>query len=139
MAPGLDRAAHARLARRRTAVGFTLIELLVVLAIVAVLLTLAVPRYYGQIEMAKETVLRDNLRTTREVIDKFYADTGRYPETLDELVDKRYLQGRPVDPITESADTWIFVAPPAGYGGAVQSLKSGAKGVARDGRAFAEW
>lgn len=116
-----------------------MIELLVVLAIVAVLLTLALPRYHGQIDLAKEAVLRDNLRTTREVIDKFYADTGRYPETLDELVDKRYLQTRPVDPITESADTWVLVPPSVGYAGAVQSLRSGAKGVARDGRAFAEW
>lgn len=134
-----DHMGHARIARQRATAGFTLIELLVVLAIIAVLLTLAVPRYYGQIETAKEAVLRDNLRTTREVIDKFYADTGRYPETLDELVDKRYLQALPVDPITESAATWVLVPPPAGYAGAVQSLKSGAKGVARDGRAFAEW
>jgi general secretion pathway protein G len=134
-----DPTTRARLSHPRASAGFTLIELLVVLAIVAVLLTLAVPRYYGQIELAKETVLRDNLMTTREVIDKFYADTGRYPESLDELVDKRYLQARPVDAITESTQTWILVPPPAGYAGAVQSLKSGAKGVARDGRAFAEW
>lgn len=134
-----DHIGHGRIARQCATAGFTLIELLVVLAIIAVLLTLAVPRYYGQIETAKEAVLRDNLRTTREVIDKFYADTGRYPETLDELVDKRYLQALPVDPITESAATWVLVPPPAGYAGAVQSLKSGAKGVARDGRAFAEW
>lgn len=119
--------------------GFTLIELLVVLAIVAVLLTLAVPRYHGQLESAKEAVLRDNLRTTRELIDKFYADTGRYPETLDELVERRYLRARPIDPLTDSAETWILVPPSAGYTGAVQDLKSGAKGVARDGRAFVEW
>ena len=134
-----SRFGYARIARQYATAGFTLIELLVVLAIIAVLLTLAVPRYYGQIETAKEAVLRDNLRTTREVIDKFYADTGRYPETLDELVDKRYLQARPVDPITESAETWVLVPPPAGYAGSVQGLRSGAKGVARDGRAFAEW
>lgn len=119
--------------------GFTLIELLVVLAIVAVLLTLAVPRYHGQLESAKEAVLRDNLRTTRELIDKFYADTGRYPETLDELVERRYLRARPIDPITDSSETWILVPPSAGYTGAVQNLKSGANGVARDGRAFVEW
>ena len=119
--------------------GFTLIELLVVLAIVAVLLTLAVPRYHGQLESAKEAVLRDNLRTTRELIDKFYADTGRYPESLDELVERRYLQTRPVDPVTQSADTWVLVPPPAGHAGTVQGLRSGAKGVARDGRAFSEW
>ena len=60
----------------RRARGFTLIELLVVLAIVAALLLLVILRYFGHLEATKETVLRDNLRTTREVIDKFYGDTG---------------------------------------------------------------
>jgi general secretion pathway protein G len=107
-----------RLARRpRRERGFTLIELLVVLAIVAVLLTLAAPRYFGQLENSKETVLRENLRTTREVIDKFYADTGRYPESLNELVDKRYLRSRPFDPIIESDASWVIVPPPTGYTG----------------------
>ena len=124
---------------RKGAAGFTLIELLVVLAIVAVLLTIAVPRYFGQLENSKEAVLRDNLRTTRELIDKFYADTGRYPESLDEMVDKRYLRSKPIDPITESMDTWALIAPPTGYAGAVADLKSGAAGVARDGRPYAQW
>jgi general secretion pathway protein G len=124
---------------RKGAAGFTLIELLVVLAIVAVLLTIAVPRYFGQLENSKEAVLRDNLRTTRELIDKFYADTGRFPESLDEMVDKRYLRSKPIDPITESMDTWALIAPPTGYAGAVADLKSGAEGVARDGRPYAQW
>jgi general secretion pathway protein G len=79
--------------------GFTLIELLVVLAIIAVMLTLAVPRYFSQLQTAKEVVLRDNLKTMRDVIDKFYGDTGRYPDSLDELVDKHYLRTLPADPV----------------------------------------
>lgn len=126
-------------AGRETRAGFTLIELLVVLAIVAVLLTLVLPRYHGQVDSAKETVLRENLRTTREIIDHFHADTGRYPETIDELVEKRYLRSRPVDPITESSDSWIVLPPSPGHAGAVQDIRSGAKGMARDGRMFAEW
>jgi general secretion pathway protein G len=102
-------------------------------------LTIAVPRYFGQLENSKEAVLRDNLRTTRELIDKFYADTGRYPESLDEMVDKRYMRSKPIDPITESMDTWALIAPPTGYAGAVADLKSGAAGVARDGRPYAQW
>jgi len=119
--------------------GFTLIELLVVLAIVATLLTLALPRYFGKVEATKETVLRENLRTTRDIIGKFYGDTGRYPDSLAELVDKRYLGALPIDPITDSADTWTVVAPPDGYRGTVYDIRSGAQGNAADGKPYAEW
>jgi len=119
--------------------GFTLIELLVVLAIVAVLLTLVSPAYVRQIDASKETVLRDNLRATRDIIDKFYGDLGRYPESLDELVEKNYLRTLPVDPMTESSDTWQIVDVPTGYNGNVYDLKSGANGTGRDGKPYAEW
>lgn len=119
--------------------GFTLIELLVVLAIVATLLTLALPRYYGKVEVAKETVLRENLRTTRDVIGKFYGDTGRYPESLQELVDKRYLGGVPWDPIVESAEAWTLVPAPEGTKGAVYDIRSTAPGRAIDGSSYAQW
>lgn len=118
--------------------GFTLIELLVVLAVVALMLTLAVPRYYGQVDNAKETVLRDNLRTMRDVLDQFRGDTGRYPESLEELVEKHYLRSLPSDPITDSASTWIIVAPPKGHGGSVYDIKSGATGISKSGQAFAD-
>jgi general secretion pathway protein G len=118
--------------------GFTLIELLVVLAIVALLLTLAVPRYFQSIDASKETVLAENLRTVRETIDKFYGDTGRYPESLEELVEKKYLRQLPLDPITESTTTWVIIAPEDMDKGNVYNLKSGATGEARDGRPFSE-
>jgi general secretion pathway protein G len=117
--------------------GFTLIELLIVLAIVALLLTLAVPRYFQGIDTAKETILADNLRTTRETIEKFYSDTGRYPESLNELVERKYLRALPVDPITESATTWVIVAPDDVAKGSVYSINSGAPGNNRDGKPFA--
>ena len=119
--------------------GFTLIELLVVLAVVATLLTLVTPRYFSHIQSSKETVLRDNLRTTREVIDKFYGDLGRYPDSLQELVDKNYLRSLPLDPLTESDTTWQLVDVPTGYKGSVYGLKSGAPGNSRDGKPYAEW
>lgn len=119
--------------------GFTLIELLVVLAIVSTLLLLVVPRYFSRVDESKEVVLRDNLRTTREVLDKFYGDNGRYPETLEELVEKKYLRGLPVDPITESNDTWQLLPAPDGYKGAVYDIRSGAAGIARNGSKYAEW
>jgi general secretion pathway protein G len=121
------------------AIGFTLIELLVVLAIVSTLMLLVAPRYFNKVDESKEAVLRDNLRGTRDVLDKFYGDRGRYPESLDELVEKKYLRGVPVDPITESTATWQLVPVPEGYAGAVYDIHSGAPGVARDGRKYADW
>lgn len=131
------RAAARRLhaARQR---AFTLIELLVVMAIVALLLTLAYPRFFNTYDRSKETILRENLRITRETIDKFYGDTGRYPETLDELVEKKYLRAPPQDPLTESTTTWKLLPPTDGKEGKIFDLKSGAPGAASDGRAFAD-
>jgi len=117
--------------------GFTLIELLVVLAIIAMLLSVALPRYFQSIDVARETTLAENLRATRETIDKFYGDTGQYPASLDELVEKNYLRTLPVDPITESTQTWIIV-PPAGVKGRVFSIRSGAAGNNRLGKPYAD-
>ena len=125
------------LVRRRR--GFTLIELLVVLAIVALILTLAVPRYFPSIDKAKETILADNLRNTRDVIDQFYADRGRYPDSLEQLVEKKYLRSLPVDPITESTATWVLIAPEDATKGALYSIKSGAPGNDRNGKPYSEW
>ena len=114
--------------------GFTLIELLVVLAILALLMSLAAPRFFRSIDQSKETVLRENLHITRETIDKFYGDNGRYPHTLAELVERSYLRALPLDPITESHATWILVAPQTGDG--VFNVHSGAAGATRDGTPF---
>ena len=119
--------------------GFTLIELLVVLGIVALLLTLAVPRYFPSLDRARETVLADNLRNLRATIDQFHGDTGRYPDSLEQLVEKKYLRAMPIDPITDSSSTWLIVAPPDDTPGQVYDVKSGAPGTARSGTLFADW
>ena len=116
--------------------AFTLIELLVVLAIIAVLATLALPRYFQQIETAKETVLAENLRLTRETIDKFYADTGKYPDSLEQLVEKKYLRAVPLDPVTDSRSTWIVVPPDDDAKGKVANLVSGAEGKDHNGTPY---
>jgi len=119
--------------------GFTLIELLVVLAIVALLMSIALPRYFQHIDASKEVVLRENLQTTRDAIDKFYGDQGRYPDGLDELVSRKYLRALPIDPVTGSNSTWKLAAPDDGSKGNVYDLKSGAEGAAKDGVPFSEW
>jgi general secretion pathway protein G len=119
--------------------GFTLIELLVVLGIVALLLTLAVPRYFPSVDSAKETILADNLRNTRAIIDQYYADTGRYPDSLDQLVEKKYLPALPFDPIADSDTSWVIVPPEDDAKGAVYNIHSGAPGTGRNGKAYAEW
>jgi general secretion pathway protein G len=118
--------------------GFTLIELLVVMAIIATLLTIALPRYFGSVDRSKEVTLKQSLNVMRDAIDKFYADNGKYPEGLSDLVEKRYIRSVPVDPITESNDTWVLVPPPEGSAkGNVYDVKSGAEGKTQDGVEFA--
>lgn len=119
--------------------GFTLIELLVVLGIIALLLTLAVPRFFPKVDATRETILADNLRNTRIVIDQYHADTGRYPESLEELVEKRYLRSLPYDPIAESNTTWIIEAPEETDTGQVYNVRSGAEGTGRNGIPYREW
>jgi len=123
----------------RGARGFTLIELLVALAIIALLLSIAVPRYFGTLTRAEEATLKETLVVMRDAIDKHFSDTGKYPVSLEELVTKRYLRSVPLDPITQTAASWVLVAPADPQLGAVFNVKSGAPGVGRDGRAYGEW
>jgi len=125
--------------RVRPRPGFTLIELLVVMAIIAVLLTLAVPRYFGSLDRSKEAVLREDLFQLRDAIGKYYGDKGKYPESLEALATEKYLRKVPVDPITESAATWVVVAPEDPQKGGVYDVKSGAQGKSSDGSAFSDW
>lgn len=119
--------------------GFTLIELLVVLAIMATLLAVAAPRYFGSVDRAKEATLKTNLRLLREGIDKYRADTGRLPQSLQALVDARYLRSVPVDPMTDTAASWLLAPHPDGVTPGVYDVHSAAPGAALDGSAYSAW
>lgn len=119
--------------------GFTLIELLVVMAILALLLSIAAPRYFDSVDRGKEVALQTNLRMLREAIDKHKADTGRFPETLQRLVDLRYLRSMPIDPVTDNTASWVLVPHPDSATAGVFDVRSGAPGTARDGAAYASW
>ena len=129
----------ARGSCRTHGAGFTLIELLVVLAILATLLSIAAPRYFESVDRAKETALKADLRAFRDAIDKHRADTGRLPESLQRLVDARYLRSIPVDPLTDSAAGWVLVAHPDGSTAGIYDVRSGAPGEGRDGTRFDSW
>ncbi|MHB1248230.1 MAG: type II secretion system protein [Polaromonas sp.] len=119
--------------------GFTLVELMVVMAIIALLLSIAMPRYFNHLESSRETILKEDLAVMRDAIDKYYGDRGLYPNGLDELVSAHYLRAMPVDPITNRADTWQIVAPSGGETGSMYDIKSGAPGTSHDGSAYADW
>lgn len=119
--------------------GFTLIELLVVMVVIGLLITVSVPRYFGHVDKAKESVLRQNLAQLRDAIDKHFDDLGVYPDSLDDMVVKKYLRRVPVDPITERGDSWIIDAPANKQLGKVFDVHSGAPGRARNGSEYASW
>ncbi|OIR14606.1 type II secretion system protein G precursor [mine drainage metagenome] len=124
---------------RRKGQGFTLIELIVVMLIIAMLATLAVPRYFGSVQKSRDAVLKENLALMRGALDKYYGDNDKYPAALEDLVSHKYLRSIPPDPLTDSAKTWVTVPPDDPDKGGVYDVHSGAEGNAADGTAYKEW
>lgn len=134
----------ARMESPRGERGFTLIELLIVIAIIGIIAGMAVAQLRTAPQRAREAVLKEDLYAIRDVIDQYFADKGKYPESLDTLVEEGYLRRIPVDPITESEGTWQTVQAEAtdedteGAGGIID-VKSGADGTALDGTRYSDW
>lgn len=120
--------------------GFTLIEVMVVMAIVLTILSIAVPMYTTSMIRAKESVLKSNLFTLRSVIDHYTYDKEAPPQTLEDLVFEGYLRRVPIDPFTETSDSWEVITDmgPTGESG-VFDIKSGSDRIGLDGSAYNEW
>lgn len=120
--------------------GFTLLELLLVLIIVALLASIVGPMLLGSISRARESTLKQDLYVLRKAIDDYYADNGKYPLELGDLVDKRYLRGIPADPVTERRDTWLALRADNSRGPqGIVDIHSGSELAANDGTFYRDW
>ena len=121
--------------------GFTLLELMIVLTIMGILITIAQPNLKYTIVKAREAVLRENLYQMRDAIDQHYADNGKYPDQLADLVSadkpRSYLREIPKDPFTGAVE-WITVAPEGDEAG-VFDVHSASPLVALDGTPYNTW
>ena len=124
--------------------GFTLVELLIVMSIVVVLTAVALVQYTNSVTRAKEAVLKEDLFLMRKAIDEYYADKNKYPASLQALVEEKYIRAVPVDPFTNSADSWRETTaepdpknPGTDFG--ISDVKSGADQTALDGTPYSEW
>jgi len=89
--------------------GFTLIEMIIVFTLIGILVGLGIPQYKYATKRAREATLKENLFQMRLLINQYYADKQKYPSSLQTLVDEQYLYKIPVDPMTNSSETWVEV------------------------------
>jgi len=118
--------------------GFTLVELLLVLFMIALLASLVMPVATKSVEQAKESALKEDLQVLRKAIDDYFANTGHYPESLSQLVEKRYIRRIPPNPFTESANDWVEVYAEDRAGG-IRDVRCGSDGAGSNGVPFREW
>ena len=119
--------------------GFTIIELLTVMAIIGILASIATPSFQRSIIRAKETSLRSSLFIIRDVLDQYYADHGAYPDTLEILIEKKYIRAVPIDPFTKTHESWILIPPEGEEITGVYDIHSGSNKISLYGIPYNEW
>jgi general secretion pathway protein G len=136
---------QSQIANRKSQIeaGFSLLELMIAMFILIILISVAMPTFYYTVQHARETVLKENLLQMRKAIDQYAADKGKLPQSIDQLVEAKYLRERPVDPITETNDTWQEVTgeDPNSIDGdqGLVDVKSGAEGEDTNGKPFKDY
>ena len=128
----------------RRAGGFTLIELMIVMTLIVILASIGLTTYTNGVTRSKEAVLKENLFRLRDSIDQYYADKNNYPETLSSLVLEKYIRTVPVDPFTQSTDTWQLVMSEVNSEDLLKApgvfdIKSGSQQTALDGSQYSDW
>ena len=136
--------AKVRSVRKTGQAGFTMIELLIVISIIVVLASMGMTQYRNSVIRAREAVLKEDLFRMRDAIDQYYADRNKYPASLDDLVSEGYLREVPIDPMTQSKDTWQPVNAEANVNDTtaepgIYDVKSGSDQPALDGTRYADW
>jgi len=134
----------ARKSACATRFGFTFVELMIVMAIIAILLSVAIPIYNRSITRAKESVLKNNLFTIRNVIDEFTYDKQKAPQTLQDLVSDGYLREVPMDPMTGSNDSWKIIQEDASNTvnqtqPGIYDVRSGSDKISLEGTPYSDW
>ena len=126
--------------------GFTVIELIIVFTLIGILVGIALPQFKHAIIKSRETVLKENLYQLRSLINQYYTDKKHYPSSLQALVDDKYLFRIPVDPITNSEDTWIEIpetlSDEAVFSGQIPGIvdvTSGSQETAQNGTLYSTW
>jgi general secretion pathway protein G len=128
---------------RKRSGGFTLLELMIVMSIMAILMSIAIPVYNQSIVQARESVLRANLSTLRNVISQYTLDKQKAPQGLDDLVTAGYLRQIPIDPMTHEAN-WevvqedVMMAVDQQNPG-ITDVHSASSATASDGTAYSSW
>ena len=144
---GSGRTLRKHISQKRSQEGFTLIELIIVFTLIGILVGLALPQYQTGTRRARESVLKENLYIMRSLINQYYTDKMKYPASLQSLVEDGYIREIPVDPVTDSADTWIVIPeilnPEDMLSGmeipGIVDVQSGSERTAMDGTLFSTW
>ena len=126
--------------------GFTLIELIIVFTLIGILVGLGLPQFKYATRKAREAVLKEDLFQMRKLIDQYYTDKGKYPASLQALVEEGYLRQIPVDPLTKSSQTWTEVRETlteenllSGQTLGITDVHSGSTEKGMDGTAYNTW